>query len=187
MRVASFGGRKSFVPEFAPTSNTEAEIMHRKPSVWQSVDDPFRSDGDIIDYQTALLQYDSGASLSFHTNLNVPDEHRRFCIMGALGMAEGDFVRGYLKATARDGTVLADHDYTQGDPARLSAHYGADHMMVEDIADFLRGTTDRLPVGVVDALEAGLVAMALDEARITGHMIDMAPIWAEFDQWGLRQ
>lgn len=60
-------------------------------------------------------------------------------------------------------------------------------MMVEDIADFLRGTTDRLPVGVVDALEAGLVAMALDEARITGHMIDMAPIWAEFDQWGLRQ
>jgi len=186
MKVASFGGRKSFVPEFAPTSNTENEIMHRKTSVWESVDDPFRSDGDIIDYQTAILHYETGASLAFHTNLNVPDEHRRFCVMGALGMAEGDFVRGNLKATLRDGTVIADHDYTQMDATKASAHYGADHMMVGDIAAFLRGQTDGLPVGVVDALEAGLVAMALDEARITGQMIDMTATWAEFDSYGLR-
>ena len=185
-RVASFGGRKSFVPEFAPTSNTENEIMHRKPSVWESIDDPFRSDGDIIDYQTAILHYDTGASLAFHTNLNVPDEHRRFCVMGALGMAEGDFVRGYLRATLRDGTVIADHDYTQMDGARASAHYGADHMMVDDIAAFLRGEVDSLPVGVVDALEAGLAAMALDQARINGTMVDLTDTWAEFDSYGLR-
>lgn len=185
-RVASFGGRKSFVVENSPTSNTENEIMHRKISVWESVDDPFQSDGDIIDHQTAILQYESGASLTFHTNLNVPDEHRRFCVMGTHGMAEGDFVRGHLKATARDGSVIADHDYTQMDTARSSSHYGADHMMVDDIAAFLRGNTDRLPVGVVDALEAGLVAMALDEARISGEMVDMTSTWTEFDQYGLR-
>ena len=184
--VASFGGRKSFVPEHAPTSNVENEIMHRKTSVWESVDDAFHSDGDIIDYQTAILRYDSGASLAFHTNLNVPDEHRRFCVMGALGMAEGDFVRGSLKATARDGTVIADHDYTTMDAARASSHYGADHMMVDDIAAFLRGASDSLPVGVVDALEAGLVAMALDEARISGAMVDMTATWAAFDAHGLR-
>lgn len=185
-QVASFGGRKSFVPEFAPTSNVENEIMHRKPSVWESTDDPFHSAGDIIDYQTALVQYEDGASLSFHTNLNVPDEHRRFCIIGALGMVEGDFVRGYLKATARDGTVIADHDYSVMDESRASAHYGADHMMVNDIAAFLRGQTETLPVSVVDALEAGLVAMALDNARIDGGMVAMADIWAEFDSYGLR-
>jgi predicted dehydrogenase len=184
--VASFGGRKSYVPVFAPTSNTENEIMHRKASVWESVPDAFHSDGDIIDYQTAILGYESGASLAFHTNLNVPDEHRRFCVMGALGMAEGDFVRGYLKATARDGTVIADHDYTKGDPAKMSAHYGADHMMVADIASYLRGETKALPVGVVDALEAGLAAMALDQARITGGMIDLTQTWLEFDSWDLR-
>jgi predicted dehydrogenase len=185
-RVASFGGRKSFVPEHAPTSNTENETMHRKPSVWESVDDPFQSDGDIIDYQTAVLQYGSGASLAFHTNLNVPDEHRRFCVMGAHGMAEGDFVRGNLKATARDGSVIADHDYTQMDAKRASAHYGADHMMIDDIVAFLKGDTDSLPVGVVDALEAGLAAMALDEARINGQIVDLTDTWAEFDQYGLR-
>jgi predicted dehydrogenase len=186
MQVASFGGRKSFVPEFAPTSNVENEIMHRKRSDWEGIDDPFHSDGDIIDYQTAILRYESGASLAFHTNLNVPDEHRRFCVMGALGMAEGDFVRGHLKATARDGTVIADHDYTQMDDSRRSAHYGADHMMVADIAAFLRGEADSLPVGVVDALEAGLAAMALDQARIEGRIVDLTETWAEFDKFGLR-
>ncbi len=185
-KVASFGGRKSFVPENAPVANDENEIMYAKPSLWNTVDDPFHSDGDIIDYQTALVRYESGASLAFHTNLNVPDEHRRFCVMGTHGMAEGDFVRGYLKATARNGAIIADHDYTKMDAARASSHYGADHMMVDDIVAFLRDETDTLPVGVVDALEAGLVALALDEARISGDMVDMTSTWAAFDAFGLR-
>jgi len=107
--------------------------------------------------------------------------------MGALGMIEADFVRGYVKATARDGSVIADHDYTKMEGARASAHYGADHMMVDDIAAFLRGETDHLPVGVVDALEAGLVAMALDEARIKGTAVDLTATWKEFDSYDLRK
>ena len=60
-------------------------------------------------------------------------------------------------------------------------------MMVDDIVAFLRGETDSLPVGVVDALEAGLVALALDEARISGQMVDLTDTWREFDKFGLRQ
>ena len=185
-RVASFGGRKSYVPENAPTSNAENEIMHIKPTIWEGVDDAFHSDGDIIDYQTSILHYETGASLAFHTNLNVPDEHRRFCIMGTHGMAEGDFVRGFLRITARDGTRLADHDYTAGDEAAKSAHYGADHMMVRDIVAYLRGETASLPVGIVDAMEAGIAALALDEARISGRIVDLTETWAQLDSYGLR-
>ena len=184
VRVASFGGRKSFIPANAPASNAEAEIFHVKKSVWESTDDPFRSDGDIIDYQTAILQYETGASLAFHTNLNVPDEHRRFCVMGTHGMAEGDFVRGYLRVTARDGTRLADHDYSQG--VALGAHYGADAMMCADIAAYLRGQTTSLPVSILDAMEAGIAAMALDEARQTGQVVDLTEVWAALDAHGLR-
>lgn len=186
-RIASFGGRRSFLPENAPASNSENDIFHIKKSVWESVPDAFHSDGDIIDWQTAILSYESGASLAFHTNLNVPDEHRRFCVMGTHGMAEGDFVRGFLKVTKRDGTTAADHDYTKGDPAKLSAHYGADHMMVADIAGFLRGEVASLPVGVVDALEAGLAALAMDEARTTGSIVDLTQTWAKFDSYNLRK
>lgn len=186
VRVASFGGRKSFVPENAPASNTEAEVFHVKQSVWESTDDPFRSDGDIIDHQTAILQYETGATLAFHTNLNVPDEHRRFCVMGTHGMAEGDFVRGFLKVTARDGSRLLDHDYTQGAAAK-GAHYGADQMMCADIARYLRGQSDGLPVSILDAMEAGIAAIALDQARETGQVVDLTDVWARLDAYGLRK
>jgi len=185
-RVASFGGRKSYIPENAPTSNAENEIMHVKPTVWEGVEDAFHSDGDIIDYQTSILHYETGASLAFHTNLNVPDEHRRFCIMGTHGMAEGDFVRGYLNVTARDGTRVAEYDYTKGDHPANGNHYGADNLMVRDIVAFLRGETDSLPVGIVDAMEAGIAALALDQARISGQMVDLTATWAQFDSYRLR-
>ena len=186
LRVASFGGRRAFVPENAPRSNEEARIFHVKPSVWEAADDPFRSDADIVDHQTAILQYESGASLAFHTNVNVPDEHRRFCVIGTHGMAEGDFVRGFLKITRRDGSLFAEHDYTRGEASQKGAHYGADRLMVADIAAYLRGERESLPVGIVDALEAGLVAMALDRARESGAMVDLAETWARFDAFGLR-
>ncbi len=185
-RVASFGGRKSFLPANAPASNAEAEIFHVKKSVWNSVQDPFHSDGDIIDYQTAILEYETGASLAFHTNLNVPDDQRRFCVLGTHGMAEGDFVRGYLKVTARDGRRLADHDYTQGAAAK-GAHYGADEMMCHDMAEYLRGKTKALPVSILDAMEAGIAAIALDQARQTGQVVDLTEVWAKLDSYGLRK
>ena len=186
LRVASFGGRKSFLPENAPASNEEAEIFHVKKSVWEQTDDPFRSDGDIIDYQTAILQYETGASLAFHTNLNVPDEHRRFCIMGTHGMAEGDFVRGYLKVTARDGRRLVDADYSQGGAA-MGAHYGADTLMCRDMAKYMRGQSDSLPVSILDAMEAGIAALALDQARVSGQVVDLTDVWARLDAFGLRK
>jgi predicted dehydrogenase len=185
-KVASFGGRKSYIPANAPASNEEMQIFHVKKSVWNSVDDPFHSDGDIIDYQTAILQYENGASLAFHTNLNTPDEHRRFCVMGTHGMAEGDFVRGYLKITARDGRRLADHDYTQG-TAMKGAHYGADEMMCHDIAKYLRGQSKSLPVSILDAMEAGIAAIAVDQARNSGQIVDLTEVWAKLDSYGLRK
>lgn len=185
-KVASFGGRKSFVPANAPVSNAEAEVFHVKKAIWESVDDPFRSEGDIIDFQTALIEYETGASMAFHTNLNVPDEHRRFCVMGAKGMAEGDFVRGFLKVTRRDGSIHMNEDYTQGDNVQLGAHYGADHLMAADLVKFMRGQTEELPVSIVDALEAGVAALALDQARGTGQVVDLKEYWDQFDQFGLR-
>ncbi|MGJ8530217.1 Gfo/Idh/MocA family protein [Maritalea sp.] len=185
IKVASFGGRQSFLPGNAPVSNADNDIYHSKTSIWEGTNDPFTSDGDIIDYQTALISYESGATLAFHTNLNIPDEHRRFLVAGTKGMAEGDFQRGYLKVThAPSGKIYADVDYTKR-PEALIDHYGADAQMGKDIAAYLRQETGSLPVSISDALEAGIVAMAIDEARNSGEMFDLKPIWARFDEFGL--
>ncbi len=184
-RVASFGARRSYLPQHKPQTNSGMEVYHVKKSVWDSTDDPFLSDGDIIDCQTAILEYENGASLAFHTNLNVPDEHRRFCVIGARGMAEGDFTRGYLWVTdARTAERTFDADYTTLGTGK--GHYGADEMMVADIVAHLRGELKQLPVTVLDALEAGVAALALDQARNKGQVVELADIWAQLDAHGLR-
>lgn len=180
-RVASFGGRRTFVPKNAPEAQgiNDLEVYHRKPSGWMGSDKVFDGDGDIVDFQTAIVEYANGASLCFHTNLNVPDEYRRFCVVGSKGMAEGDFVRNFFRVhDARTSARLIDTRYAESE---LSEHYGADERMAGDIA---RHLTDgaALPVSVVDALEAGLLAMAMDEARRTKSVIDMAPTFAALDE-----
>ena len=178
--VSSFGGRRTFVPKNAPakTGINDMEVYHRKPSGWMGSDKVFDSDGDIIDFQTAMVQYENGAALSFHTNLNVPDDFRRFAVMGAKGMAEGDFIRNFLHVTdSRTSERLVDNVYkTSG----LSQHYGADEQMAADILEhMIEGVP--LPVSVVDALEAGLLALTMDQAMRTRSVIDMTPIWRQFD------
>jgi len=180
MRVASFGGRRSFTPANRPEGlgANDVEVYHRKPSGWLGSDKVFDSDGDIIDYQTAIVEYASGASLCFHTNMNVPDDFRRFCVVGAKGMAEGDFIRNYFRVhDARTRDKLID---TSFEMTALSQHYGADEQMARDIAAHILDARP-LPVSVVDALEAGLLAISIDEARRTKTVVDMAPIWRRFD------
>jgi hypothetical protein len=62
----------------------------------------------------------------------------------------------------------------------LSQHYGADEQMAEDILKHvLEGAP--LPVSVTDALEAGLLALSMGQAMRTRSVVDMSPIWQQFD------
>ncbi|WP_163270561.1 Gfo/Idh/MocA family protein [Chelativorans alearense] len=181
-RVASFGGRKSFVPKNSPANEgiNDLSLYHRKPSGWLGSDKVFDSDATIIDFQTAIVEYEGGASMAFHTNLNVPDQFRRFCIIGSKGMAEGDFIRGFLDIhDARTGEKLVAEKYAAR--TALSQHYGADEQMAADIiAHVKRGTP--LPVSALDAMEAGILALAMDEARRTKAVVDLSPFWDRFDE-----
>lgn len=185
-RVASFGDRRIFVPENAPRPDEPSEQYVEKDSLWNGTGDAFHSDGDIVDHQTALVHYENGISMAFHTNLHSPDKQRRFCIMGTHGMAEGEFQKGYLKVqSARTGAVIADIDYQQQPDAHLD-HYGADARMARLLTAYLREATGDLPVSALDAMEAGVVALAIDDARSSGKMVDLTETWARLDGYGLR-
>ncbi|WP_018632209.1 Gfo/Idh/MocA family protein [Neomegalonema perideroedes] len=178
-RVASFGGRKRYLPEHAPAG--KPAYLARMSPRWNGSEDAFSGEGDLVDYQTALVEYGSGATLAFHTNLNAPDEFRRFCVIGRKGMAEGDFIRNYFQTTdAETGARLSETREVQP-PGELGQHYGADEAMIRDLLAHLRGELEALPVSVIDALEAGATALAMDEARHEGRVVDLGPFWAEFD------
>ena len=179
-RVASFGGRKTFLPENDPRLEgiNDLGLYHRKPSGWMGSDRVFDSDGDIIDYQVAIIDYANGVGMNFHTNLNAPDQFRRFAVFGTRGQAEGDFIRGFLKVT----DVLSERRVTETEykGTTLSQHYGADEQMAaEVVAHVMKGGP--LPVSPLDALEAGILAMACDEARRKKQVVDLRPIWDRYD------
>ena len=176
-RVASFGGNSVFVKK--RQSLARETTYQRWPSFWQSTDNSFSEDSDIVDHQVAMIEYCNDIRLCFHTNVHTPDAFRRFCVIGTNGMVEGDFVRGYLKAhRAVPKTCVFDSIYTDDE---TSMHYGAEEEMAADIAKHLSQGSP-LPVTVIDALIAGLTAMKIDESRLTGEVLDLTELWNRFDR-----
>lgn len=178
-KVASFGGRKKYLPEHRPTKDP-VYLKDMTPR-WQGVDDAFSGANDIIDYQTALVQYESGANLAFHTNLNAPDEIRRFVVIGRDGMAEGDFIRDYFKVTSSDTGEKIIDKAKLSESGTLAGHYGSDTAMVRDVVDYIGGSLKQLPLSCIDALEAGVTAMAMDEAMRNEKVVDLTDTWVAFD------
>ncbi|MFP5078412.1 Gfo/Idh/MocA family protein [Rhizobium sp. YIM 134829] len=180
-RVSSFGGRRTFIPANDPRLDgvNDMTMFHSKPSGWMGSDKVFDSDADIIDYQVAIVEYANGVGMTFHTNLNVPDQFRRFAIIGTRGTAEGDFVRGYMDVTeVLSGEKVVEARYAA---TELSQHYGADEQMAADIMAHVRDGI-HLPVSTLNALEAGILALAMDEARIKKTIVDLRPVWDRFDE-----
>ena len=179
-RVASFGGRKTFVPANDPRTYgvNDLSLFHKKPSGWNGSDKVFDTDADIIDYQVAIIEYANGVGMNFHTNLNAPDQFRRFAVFGTRGQAEGDFIRGFFKVT----DVLSEKRVEEKEykATSLSQHYGADEEMASGIVNHvMKGGP--LPVSPLDALEAGILALAMDDARRSRQVIDLRPVWDRYD------
>ena len=190
IKVASFGGRKSFIPKNSPLLHGEKNLdIYSEYNIkgWESQTKVFDSDADIVDNQVAIIEYENGATLAFHTNMKVPDEFRRFAIIGTKGMAEGDFVRGYLKAhDSHSGKKILDENFGQAFQQGTKGHYGADQLMVKDINDHLLDkSSNSLPVGVIDCMEAGLLAMKIDEAREKNQVIDLKDTWEKLSNYKL--
>ncbi|QMU57139.1 MAG: gfo/Idh/MocA family oxidoreductase [Boseongicola sp.] len=179
VKISSFGGRKKFVPENRP--DKAPDYVSEMSPRWGGIEDAFSGQGDIVDYQCSLVRYENGATMAFHTNLNVPDEFRRFAVIGTNGMAEGDFIRDYFRVTDADsGSRLVDIPKVA--EGSNKDHYGADAAMVEDVLSFVKGDASGLPLNFVDALEAGVCALSMDRANALGEVVDLTEFWTQFDE-----
>ena len=67
---------------------------------------------------------------------------------------------------------VEDENYGSAFGHEIKGHYGADGMMVKDIDEYLNNSKLKLPVGVIQCMEAGLVAIKLDESRRSNSIID---------------
>jgi predicted dehydrogenase len=180
-RVASFGGRSIFTPERsgAPKTYEDGSAAYAlRDAGWRGANDPFHSDMDLADHQTAIVEYASGFQLAFHSNSHVALSERRWYVAGAEGTLIADLVRNRL---------IVRRALNRGKPERIDyggltadAHNGADQAMAVDLLAALDGER-AFPVTPWDSLEAGLTVMAVDRAMETRQVVDCAPMWADFD------
>jgi predicted dehydrogenase len=181
-RVASFGGRRIFTPERAesPRAYEDGSPAYAlRDAGWRGANDPFQSDMDLPDHQTAIVEYASGLQLSFHSNSHVALSERRWYVAGAEGTLIADLVRNKLmvrRALFRGKPERIDYGGVTAD-----AHNGADQAMALDLAAALDGER-AFPVTPWDSLEAGLTVMAIDRAMESGQVVDCAPMWAAYDE-----
>ncbi len=181
-RVASFGGRRIFQAGRSDTPRTYDDgspAYALRDAGWSAANDPFQSDMDLNDHQVAIVHYDGGFALSFHSNSHVALQERRWYIAGVKGTLIADLVRHKLMirgALDRRRPERIDYGGRTDDN-----HNGADQAMAIDLLAALRGEAP-FPVTPGDSMEAGLTVMAMDEAAARGEAIDCAPMWAAYDQ-----
>ena len=181
-QVASFGGQRIFDPERrdVPTRYEDGSAAYAlRDAGWMGANDAFHSDMDVDDHQVAIIRYESGFALSFHSNSHVALQERRWYVAGTNGTLLADLVRNKLMVRpALDRRKPERIDFAT---RTADNHNGADQAMALDLLAALEGERP-FPVTPRDSLEAGLTVMAIDEAAATGQMVDCAPMWATLDE-----
>ena len=180
-KVASFGGRSIFRPERSDTPRTYSDgslAYSDRDAGWGGANDAFQSDMDVTDHQVAIVEYQSGARLSFHANSNVALQERRWYVAGTDATLIADLVRN--KLMVRDTLDKARPERIDYANRTDDNHNGADQAMAIDLKAALEGKAI-FPVTPYESMEAGLTVMAIDRAQRESTTIDCAPMWARFD------
>ena len=180
-RVVSFGGKKIFRSDRGNVERTYSDgtpAYAMRDAGWSGANDAFQSDMDVTDHQTALVEYESGFQLSFHSNSHVSLGERRWYIAGTEGTLLADLVRNKL---------MVRRAMDKGKPERIDYanrtddnHNGADQAMARDLLATLESGA-QFPVTPYESMEAGLTVMAIDRAQAESRVVDCAAMWSDYD------
>lgn len=179
-RVASFGGRDVFTPANAALAGLR-DGAGREPyrawrAGWNAGERVFDGDADVLDHQIALVEYEGGVRMAFHSNTHCAFGQRRWLIAGTHGTLEADLATGRIRVQR----IHVEGRPEEIDVASGRSHYGADEQMGRDLAASLLDGAP-FPADLRGALEAGCACMAIDAAQRAGAVVDLAPWWAELD------
>ena len=181
-RVASFGGKAVFDSARAGASRSYEDgtpAYALRDAGWAGANDAFHSDMDVADHQAALVEYENGVRLSFHSNSHVALQERRWYIAGTEGTLIADLVRN---------TMMVRRVLDRRKPERLQwnertedSHNGADQAMARDLRAALENGV-AFPVTPFESMEAGLTVMAIDKAMRERRVVECSSMWVAYDK-----
>jgi predicted dehydrogenase len=140
---------------------------------------------DVTDYQVALVDYESGVKLTFHSNAHSAISERRWVFIGTGGAMIVDFGRNQLSfqqvLAIGEGYAPPAPEVSALGAFDAESHGGADYAMARDLLASLDGVAPH-PVTPWDSLSAGLAVMAVDRSLATGQVFDCRRMWAQLAQ-----
>lgn len=196
-RVASFGGRTVFTPRQAapgycrdcdldcayrlhvenplpkPATRAEIEMNHGRRLDLCC----FNSEKDIVDHQVAIIEYANGVRATFHSNQNCGMPSRRMYLTGESGCIEGDLYWGHFQfAPVAHATHFEGSAWKRTEVGNASQHGGGDRPLLSScVSALLDGTPP--PAGGRAGMVASVTALAIDEARRDGTVVDLGERW----------
>jgi len=174
-RVASFGGNNFFVPKNEPyieKLGKNDEGRNAYCTAWgddnETPINPFVADGDIVDNQVAIIEYENGTRATFHTNCNAGIPERRMYILGTEGAIRADVIQGIIE-TKRIGFNEVMHDESAG---VSGGHGGGDYVLGPELFDcIVNGAPSKSTFK--DGYTSAMIAFAIEEARQSQTVVEM--------------
>lgn len=177
-RVASFGGKNFFTPENSGRVREIGPNREGRPAYgeWSRfaphLVDPFLSGADIVDNQVIIMEYANGVRATFHTNCNAAIPERRFYILGSHGSLRADLLTGRIEACR----IGWDTKIENMDAGATDNHGGGDGKMAIGLYNTL--IYQQPPeASVFEGLCSAVTALAAEEARQSGTVVDVTPYW----------
>ena len=177
VRVASFGGRRIFVPENISMHDSVGDNPNGLAPFQAFADpchvNPFTSGGDILDHQVVILEYANGVCATFHVNLAAAMPERRFYLLGS---------RGALRTDMYDGNITFKANEHHAEDQEINtdfagSHGGGDRQMTLDLIQTMLHDDQPPHAGIDDAMRSAVVAFAIDQAVATRTVVDMRNMW----------
>ncbi len=174
-RVASFGGRMFFTSEnrfLEQKYGDSAFYTWRDPKAVKSA---FDDDTDLMDTQISIAEYRNGIKVSFSSSMaNAVPERRLFfhCTEGSV------IVELYQKTLLY--RRLGEEAYSVLN-IKTDGHGGGDAVIMKELFDTMKNGTEP-KCGGSEGLESAVFALALDQAAVTGKVVDLEPVWKKLER-----
>ena len=171
-RVYAMGGRDFFKAENA---HLEAKYGADKFHCWRDahkLPSPFHDDTDLMDNLISVAEFRNGVRVSFSCTMSniIPERRMSF------HCSEGNIIVDLYRREIRCRNI-ADEGETVIDFPAADGHGGGDRIIMEELFDTMCSGTEPKCSGS-EGLESAVYALALDQAAVSGKVIDLEPIWS---------
>ena len=136
----------------------------------------FRCDNNVCDHMSILMEFEEGITATFSLTAQTSDIHRTIHIMCEDGEIHGDELDGTIKVTyfRRNKAEPEKSRFLTTNVKYESGHGGGDDGIMEDFTEGLQQADSDSKSSISRSVESHLMACAIEQARITGTVVDMA-------------